>query len=263
MGLSESEGGEEGAHGACPASAPPRHAADRAGGRHACCGAAAMLVRRRVQRPPCHPEQLSRSCKRSKPLTSSPDARHGRAASLAGAGEAEPAVIDLTDTPEAASPARGHVGAAAAGHAEPVDSSPDAVLRRCERISADLRSKLGTQEGARCGAVDPDPALPHVLRMLACWTQRRSLLTCCALLQRTSAHPPHLSSHLSVSTAVAHECTWWFGCCHLNGVLSWRTADALCAGTQRWRAAALCRRRRWWRRAAGRRPTSRVTSWWA
>jgi hypothetical protein len=100
--------------------------------------------------------------------------RHGRAAS--DAGEAEPAVIDLTSTPEAPSPARHPVGAAAAGHAEPVDSSPDAVLRRCERISADLRSKLGTQEGARCGAATPNPALPHAPRMLACWAQRRTNL---------------------------------------------------------------------------------------
>ena len=38
------------------------------------------------------------------------------------------------------------------GRAPPEDTSPDAVLRRCEQISADLRSQLGSHESDRCAA---------------------------------------------------------------------------------------------------------------
>ena len=61
--------------------------------------------------------------------------------------------MDLTLSVEQRTPPRGpDPGPEPQQPAPPVDTSPDAVLRRCEQISADLRSKLGSHEGDRCAA---------------------------------------------------------------------------------------------------------------
>ncbi|KAK9838506.1 hypothetical protein WJX81_003780 [Elliptochloris bilobata] len=49
-----------------------------------------------------------------------------------------------------------------------VDTSPDAVLRRCERIAADLRSTLGMQEDARYAAVESGGVVSREALVAAC-----------------------------------------------------------------------------------------------
>ena len=67
------------------------------------------------------------------------------------AGAQQLDVVDLTMSTERRTPPRDpDPGLEPQEPAPPADTSPDAVLRRCEQISADLRSKLGSHEGDRC-----------------------------------------------------------------------------------------------------------------
>lgn len=69
------------------------------------------------------------------------------------AGAAQQDVVDLTLSTERRTPPRDpDPGPKPQEPAPCVDTSPDAVLRRCEQISADLRSKVGSHESDRCAA---------------------------------------------------------------------------------------------------------------
>lgn len=61
-------------------------------------------------------------------------------------------MIDLTKADERPSLQRHPTGNPTCSNGAAADSSPDAVLRRCEQISANLRSALGSQEGDRCAS---------------------------------------------------------------------------------------------------------------
>lgn len=69
------------------------------------------------------------------------------------AGAAQLDVVDLTLSTARRTPPRDpDPGPEPQGRAPPADTSPDAVLRRCEQIAADLRSQLGSHESDRCAA---------------------------------------------------------------------------------------------------------------